>query len=60
MPVYEYECPACSGKFELRRSITDSDSEIKYPGCGAEKPRRGFSVFSSRSSVGDCAPSNPT
>ncbi len=30
MPIYEYECPACGGKFELRRSIADSDEEVNY------------------------------
>ena len=34
MPIYEYECRNCGEKFELRRGITDSDSEIKCPKCG--------------------------
>jgi putative FmdB family regulatory protein len=60
MPIYEYECTACGQKFEKRRGISDSDSELKCPGCGAEKPRRVFSVFSTGSSGGACAPSSPT
>jgi len=60
MPIYEYECPSCDERFEFRRGITDSDSEIKCPKCGAENPRRVFSVFARGSSGGACAPSSPT
>jgi putative FmdB family regulatory protein len=60
MPIYEYECPACGEKFELLRSIADSDKKIKCPRCGAEKPRRVFSVFSTGSLGEACAPSSPT
>ncbi|MFC1940740.1 FmdB family zinc ribbon protein [Chloroflexota bacterium] len=35
MPIYEYECPACGEKFELRRGIIDSDEEVKCPRCEA-------------------------
>jgi putative FmdB family regulatory protein len=60
MPIYEYECAACGEKFELRRGINDSDCEIKCPKCGVANPRRVFSVFSTGSSGGACAPSSPT
>ena len=60
MPIYEYECPGCGERFELRRGINDSDSEIKCPKCGAENPRRVFSVFSTGSSSTSCLPNSPT
>jgi len=60
MPIYEYECTACGEKFELRRSMSDSDSEIKCPRCGAEKPRRVLSMFGTTSSGGSCAPGAST
>jgi len=62
MPIYEYECGKCGERFELRRGITDSDSdsEIRCPECGTENPRRVFSVFAAGSSSGACAPSSPT
>jgi putative FmdB family regulatory protein len=60
MPIYEYECRSCGEKFELRRGITESDSEIKCPKCEATNPRRVFSVFSTGSSGGSCAPGSPT
>jgi putative FmdB family regulatory protein len=31
MPIYEYECTKCGEKFELRRNIADSDSDVKSP-----------------------------
>jgi putative FmdB family regulatory protein len=60
MPIYEYECKSCGEKFELRRGMTDSDSEIKCPKCGAANPRRVFSVFSTGSSVVTCSPGSST
>lgn len=60
MPIYEYECIKCSEKFELRRSMADSDSEIKCPKCGDEHTQKVFSVFRIASSRGVCAPSSPT
>jgi putative FmdB family regulatory protein len=40
MPIYEYECLKCGQRFDLRRHIADSDSNIRCPKCGAEKPQR--------------------
>ena len=60
MPIYEYECTKCGERFELRRSIADSDSEIRCPNCGAEYPRRVLSVFAMSSSGEACAPSSST
>jgi len=60
VPIYEYECERCGERFELRRSITDSDSEIKCPKCGAEHLRRIFSLFTMGSSGRVCSPSSPT
>ena len=41
MPIYEYECPKCSSRFEQRRSFTD-ESPAKCPKCKRES-RRVFS-----------------
>jgi putative FmdB family regulatory protein len=60
MPIYEYECLKCGQRFELRRHITDSDSNIKCPGCGAEKLQRVISAFMTGSSKVGCGPSSPT
>ena len=60
MPIYEYECTKCLERFELRRSIADSDNEIRCPNCGAEYPQRVLSVFAMSSSGGTCALSSST
>jgi len=60
MPIYEYECLKCGHKFELRRQMTDSDSNIICPKCGTEKPQRVISAFMVGPNTGGCAPSSPT
>jgi len=56
MPIYEYECKSCGEKFEARRNISDSDSELKCPKCGKKHPRKIFSTFSCTGfSGGSCA-----
>lgn len=60
MPVYEYVCPDCETKFELKRNISDSDDNIKCPECERPAPERQFSVFCSvASSSGGSAMARP-
>jgi len=54
MPIYEYECKGCGGKFEARRKIADNDNELKFPRCGKKQPRRIFSTFGMASSGKAC------
>ena len=60
MPLYEYECPDCGRKLELRRSMADSDRPTKCPECGKGMLKRVLSLFSSTSSAENCAPSGST
>lgn len=60
MPIYEYECLKCDERFELRRSMAESDSDVRCPKCGAEHSQRVFSVFASGSSGSACSPSGST
>jgi putative FmdB family regulatory protein len=46
MPIYEYQCPSCNYKFELLRSMNDSDKEAPCPQCN-EKAKRSLSRFAS-------------
>jgi putative FmdB family regulatory protein len=57
MPIYEYECTNCGERFELLRSIADSDEEIKCPKCERKSPKRVVSMFGTTSSNMGCAPS---
>jgi putative FmdB family regulatory protein len=60
MPIYEYECPACGAKFELRRGLNDSDHGIDCPRCKAPGSRRILSLSHTASSQGACSPSSST
>jgi len=60
MPIYEYECEKCGERFELRRSINNSDSKIRCPKCETEKTQRVFSMFTTSSSSVACSPNCPT
>jgi putative FmdB family regulatory protein len=55
MPIYEFKCKKCGEKFELRRSISESDETAKCPRCGSQQSERVFSAFGISSS--GCAPS---
>lgn len=47
MPVYEYKCGACGGRFDrFVRSGGESEGREKgCPFCGSDKVSRVFSVF---------------
>ncbi len=38
MPIYEYECPSCSFRFELRRSFSEN-GQVSCPQCGCDAQR---------------------
>lgn len=38
MPTYEYECPQCSARFEMRQGFTE-DTSATCPRCGSEAIR---------------------
>lgn len=39
MPTYEYECPGCHNRFDLRQSFHDP-AIASCPACGGEAKRR--------------------
>ncbi|HOT91236.1 MAG TPA: zinc ribbon domain-containing protein [Anaerolineae bacterium] len=45
MPIYEYSCQECGARFDARRAMKDADAPITCPVCGAEKTKRGLSLF---------------
>ena len=57
MPIYEYVCPECGLKFELLRSMSQSDEEAACPRCNNDA-RRVLSAFAafSKGANGDYAP----
>lgn len=55
MPIYEYKCQECGKKFELLQRLGATNEEVRCPECGAPKPVKQFSVFSSSgSSSSEC------
>ena len=48
MPIYEYCCPSCNQKFELRRSFSQADEAARCPTCDvvAKKLFSSFAAFS--------------
>ena len=39
MPTYEYQCPECQQRFDLRQGFTDPP-QAECPRCGAQAQRR--------------------
>lgn len=54
MPIYEYLCPSCNSKFELRRSFSQADEAASCPSCHAIAKKL-FSLFAafSKSAEGE-------
>ncbi len=52
MPIYEYECQKCGEKFEVFRSIADTEDKVKCPKCGSKNSQRTFSTFATGSASG--------
>ena len=57
MPIYEYVCSHCDGKFELLRRLSQADEEVSCPHCH-NRAKRVLSTFASFSK-GDDGQSNP-
>ncbi len=57
MPIYEYFCPTCESKFELRRSFSEANAATSCPKCqnGAKRLMSTFACVSKGSS-GDSTP----
>jgi putative FmdB family regulatory protein len=56
VPIYEYRCRKCNTKFELLQRMGATNVGVSCPKCGALKPIKQFSVFtSSAASSSECA-----
>ena len=45
MPLYEYRCPDCQGRFEIIQHLGTSAAETVCPACGAQHVERQLSTF---------------
>lgn len=46
MPLYEYQCKECSGKFEALVSYKNADNHVECPHCNSKETERQLSTFS--------------
>ena len=60
MPIYEYKCKKCGERFDVYRLFTANDEKVKCPKCGANRPERQISAFSSKNTAGSCFPFRST
>lgn len=52
MPIYEYRCQTCGGRFEMRLSFSQADQLPECPYCHSQDTRKQVSMFASSSSGG--------
>lgn len=45
MPLYEYRCPDCQGRFEVIQHLGANAAETICPSCGAQHVERQLSTF---------------
>ncbi|MCL4322009.1 MAG: zinc ribbon domain-containing protein [Deltaproteobacteria bacterium] len=60
MPIYEYRCQKCGKIFEIYQRLSEKGEDIKCPVCGAEKPVKRVSSFSSYGNSGSSVSYNPS
>ncbi|OPY57687.1 MAG: Zinc ribbon domain protein [Pelotomaculum sp. PtaU1.Bin035] len=53
MPIYEFRCGGCGGRFEKLCPIGENGENLKCPACGVASPRRVMSSFSGGGNSGD-------
>ena len=63
MPIYEYQCKKCERFFERFQNVGEGGESLTCPYCGAKKPERILSSFSSSKSsessgASSCGPSS--
>lgn len=47
MPIYEYKCQQCGHWFDAFQRVGDDGTNLECPNCGAAKPVKMLSAFSS-------------
>jgi putative FmdB family regulatory protein len=47
MPIYEYRCRKCEKIFEKIQKVEEGGASLTCPYCGAQKPEKILSSFSS-------------
>ncbi len=45
MPLYEYQCAACSDRFEARRPFSQANDPVPCPSCASDQTRKVFGTI---------------
>lgn len=53
MPIYEYRCDECAGRFEVLTSFTERDRAQVCPKCESQRTRVLVSTFAALGGDGD-------
>ena len=56
MPIYEYRCDACAGKFEVLTSFSERDHGQVCPSCESTKTRVQVSSFAAIGAGAELSP----
>ncbi|MEP7105480.1 MAG: zinc ribbon domain-containing protein [Chloroflexota bacterium] len=56
MPIYEYRCEKCAGKFDVLTSFAERDRAPVCPSCESKRTRVQVSSFASFGAAGDARP----
>ena len=59
MPIYEYRCRKCEVIFERFQKVNEGGESLTCPACGAKKPEKilsGFSSSKGSDSSSSCGP----
>jgi putative FmdB family regulatory protein len=58
VPLYEFACGSCDGRFERLLSFQAASEDISCPRCGAARARRLLSLFAavSKGGAGETTP----
>jgi putative FmdB family regulatory protein len=54
MPAYDYRCTQCNDSFQVRKQMSEIDTETRCPACGSLQTRRrigNVAMFSSSDGV---------
>ena len=52
MPLYEYSCETCGGRFEKMVRLSEQDLSPECPDCHSKETHKRLSLFASRSTGG--------
>jgi putative FmdB family regulatory protein len=56
VPLYEYRCSSCRGRFEVLQRVGDGANGLVCPHCGADRMEKEYSTFAAAGLSAGSAP----